>query len=109
MIICSPISALYAVLASIISILTSMSLGVPATEIYSGLWNENAIITATALGGVFFVANSRKHAVFTLMGAIFSTVIHGATLQMMTPFGLPTMNLSFHVTTWCWCLAGKTI
>jgi urea transporter len=75
MIICSPISAIFAFGAGIISVCTALMLGVDPHLIYDGHFSESPILTAIGLGGIFFVANSKKHLAFTMIASFFCTII----------------------------------
>jgi hypothetical protein len=86
---------------------TALMLGVPANLIYDGTFTESPILTAIGLGGIFFVANSKQHLLFTMMAAFFCTILQGAVLAFTSPLGLPALNLAFHITTWCFVLAGS--
>lgn len=58
MAICSPISAAFALLGSIVSTLTALGLGASPASVYAGLWGYSAVLSSIAVGGLFFVANS---------------------------------------------------
>ena len=75
MLICSPISSVFAFGAGLTSVLTALMLGVPPTLIYDGTFTESPILTAIGLGGIFFVANSKQHLLFTMLAAVFCTII----------------------------------
>ena len=96
-------------MASIISVTTAIALGASQEVVENGLWGESAILTAIAIGGVFFVANSWKHVFYTLSSAFFATVIEGAVETLMKPLGIPSLNFSYHIITWSWVLAGNHI
>ena len=108
MLICSPISSIFGLAAGFISICTALMLGVPPSKIYDGTFSESPILTAIGLGGIFFVANSKQHLIFTMVAAFFCTIIQGAVLGFTSPLGLPSLNLAFHITTWCFVLAGSS-
>jgi urea transporter len=50
-------------------------LGVPPNLIYDGTFTESPILTAIGLGGIFFVANSKQHLLFTMLAAFFCTIL----------------------------------
>ena len=75
MIICSPISSVFAIGAGLTSVCTALMLGVPPNLIYDGTFTESPILTAIGLGGIFFVANSKKHLLFTMLAAFFCTIL----------------------------------
>ena len=107
--ICSPISALYALIGSTVSTLTALGLGASSAQVYAGLWGYSAVLSSIAVGGMFFVANSRALFFYVILAAIFSAVIHGAVISFMAPFGLPALTFPFNLVAWIWCLAGQTM
>jgi urea transporter len=107
MFISSPISAAFALTGSVISLVVGIGLGVDPDYLYSGQWNESAVLSSIAIGSIFFVPNSWKHFIFTILCAVFSSIIQGAILQAVRPFGLPTQNIAYNITTWFWILAGQ--
>ena len=78
MMICSPISAGFALLGSIVSTLTALGLGASSSSVYAGLWGYSASLSSIAIGGMFFVANSYKTLLYAILAAIYSGIIHGA-------------------------------
>ncbi len=109
MAVCSPISAFYALVGSIVSTLTALGLGATPASIYAGLWGYSAVLSSIAVGGMFFVANSFTHFSYTVLAALFSAVIHGAIASLLSPFGLPALTFPFNMVAWIWCLAGQSM
>jgi len=105
--VCSPISAFFALLGSIVSTLTALGLGASAASVYAGLWGYSAVLSSIAIGGMFFVANSVTLFVYAILAGVFSAVIHGAVASYMAPFGLPALTFPFNLVAWIWCLAGN--
>ena len=109
MAICSPISAGFALLGSSISTLTALGLGVSSASVYMGLWGYSAALSSIAVGGMFFVANSFTLFLYAVLAAIFSAVIHGGMVALLSPFGLPALTIPFNLVAWIWCLAGNSM
>jgi urea transporter len=107
--ICSPISAFYALLGSTVGTLTALGLGASPAQVYAGLWGFSAVLSSIAVGGMFFVSNSKALFGYVVLAAIFSAVIHGAVVSFMAPFGLPAFTFPFNVVAWIWCLAGSSM
>ena len=109
MAICSPISAGFALLGSTVSTLTALGLGASATSVYQGLWGYSAVLSSIAVGGMFFVANSFTLLAYAILAAVFSAVIHGSMVSILSPFGLPALTFPFNLVAWIWCLAGTSM
>lgn len=107
--ICSPLSALMAVIGSIVSILTSMGLGAPQDPMYRGLWGFSAVLTALALGGAIIKMRNPACFIYMILGVIVTVVIHGATVGFMGPFGIPAFTFPFNLASWIFCLGSKCI
>ena len=106
---CSPISAVFALLGSVISTLTALGLGASSASVYAGLWGYSASLTSIAIGGMFFVMNSYKTLVYAVLAACYSGIVHGAIASLLTPFGLPALTFPFVFVSWMFCLAGNSI
>lgn len=104
--ICSPIAAFSTLLGSTVSTLTAIALGASPAEVYYGLWGFSAVLSAIAIGGMFFVLDSISALLYTVFAAYFSAVIHGAIKSYMAPFGLPGFTFPFNCVAWVFCLAG---
>lgn len=107
--ICSPISAFYAFIGSTIGTLTALGLGASSAQVYAGLWGYSAVLSSIAIGGMFFVSNSRAVFFYAILAAIFTAIIHGAVISFMAPFGLPALTFPFNLVAWIWCLAGQNM
>jgi len=109
MAVCSPISAGFALLGSVISTLTALGLGASSTSVYMGLWGYSAVLSSIAVGGMFFVANSLSLFIYAILASIFTAITHGAIASLLTPFGLPALTFPFNLVAWIWCLAGNSM
>ena len=58
---------------------------------------------------MFFVANSFTLFVYAVLAAVFSAVIHGSMVSLLSPFGLPALTFPFNLVAWIWCLAGNSM
>ncbi len=67
------------------------------------------MLSSIAVGGMFFVANSKSLFFYTVLAAMFSAVIHGAVVSFMAPFGLPALTFPFNLVAWIWTLAGPSM
>jgi urea transporter len=55
---------------------------------------------------MFFVVNSFASVCYAILAGVFSAIIHGAVVGLMSPFGLPALTFAFNIVGWVWCLAG---
>jgi urea transporter len=72
-------------------------------SIGSGLYSFNAVLTAIALGSVFY-APSFKVALYALVGMAFSVIVTAALTTALAPSGIPTFTAPFVLTTWLFLL-----
>jgi urea transporter len=103
----SRISAAFAVLGSVVALLTALALGANGFLIYHGLYGFNAVLCAIALGGLFFVLTWRS-AVYALLAAAFSVAAFAGIAVFLSPIGMPALTAPFVLTTWLflWPKAG---
>ena len=103
----SRISAAFAVLGSVVALLTALVLGANGFSVYHGLYGFNAVLCAIALGGLFFVLTWRS-AIYALLAAVFSVVAFAAIAVFLSPIGMPALTAPFVLTTWLflWPKAG---
>ena len=83
MCISSPLSALFALLGSVICVLTAMGLGADASSIYAGLWGFSGALTAIAIGGIFIYMNKLEAFLYFVLASISTVIIHGATIAYL--------------------------
>jgi len=62
---------------SLVGLLTALALGLPAEQIYTGIWGFNAVTVSIAMGGMFYVFNTRVW-IMTGVAAFTATVLHAA-------------------------------
>lgn len=95
----SRFSALFAAAGSFIGLLVAMALGANGVSVYHGLYGFNPVLSAIAVGGLFFVLTWRS-ALYAMFCAIFSTVLMGALSGLLTPVGMPALTAPFVASTW---------
>ncbi len=100
----SRISALFAALGSAVALLTALFLlGGNGYWVYHGLYGFNAVLTAIALGGVFYVF-AWESTLYALIGAIISTVAMGSISVLLSPLGMPALTAPFVLAAWLFIL-----
>jgi urea transporter len=91
---CSRIAAGFALVGSIVGMLTGVALGADGVAIYNGLWGFNSFDAALAIAGVFYVLTWRS-AVLGIVCAAFTALLFGAIVSFFVPWGLPALTLPF--------------
>lgn len=100
----SKISAVFAVIGSLIGLLTAAALG-GATDLAAlGIYSFNAVLTGIALGGTFFIIN-RYSIIYALFGMVITVIIQGAMASILSTVGLPFLTFPFILTTWLFIFA----
>jgi len=99
----SRISAAFAALGSAIGLLTALALGGDGSLIYHGLYGFNPVLSAIALGGLFFVFTWRL-AVYALVAAVFTAIAFAAIAVFLSPIGMPALTAPFVLVTWLFLL-----
>jgi urea transporter len=100
----SRISALFALLGSALGGLTAWTVGASGIAVFHGLYGFNAVLSAIALGGLFFVLTWRS-AIYALAAAIVSTLAFAAIGVFLAPIGMPALTAPFVLVTWIFLLA----
>jgi urea transporter/Ca2+-binding EF-hand superfamily protein len=95
---CTPIGAAVGLLGCILGIVAALIVGVAPEKLYAGLWGYNAVLSAMAIGGVFYAPTLRS----ILIGAAcaFLSAIAGGVIGLIfAPLGLPTLTVPFCIVT----------
>lgn len=98
MAVCSRIAAAFALLGSIAGFLTALAVRVDGFDVYHGLWGFNSVLSAVAIGGVFYVLTWRS-ALLALACAVASAFLFAAVGTLLAPLGLPALTLPFCLAT----------
>ena len=96
-------SAIFALAGSAVSIAFAVLMGASASDIHAGLYSFSAVLTAIALGCVFYKPSWRV-ALFALLGTLFTVIVQGALDAAVSPFGIPTFTAPFVFVTWLFLL-----
>ena len=98
----------FALAAALISVIVAHALGAESQLISAGLVGFNPILTAVALGTVFYRPGPRV-AAYTLLATVVTVMVQGAMVSALTPFGIPTLTASFVLVTWLFLLPGQKL
>jgi urea transporter len=96
-------AAAFALAGAIVSVVTAHVLGAESELITGGLMGFSPVLTAIALGAVFYKPSLRV-AIYALVGTVFTVVVQSAMNVALTPFGIPTLTGPFVLATWLFLL-----
>lgn len=96
-------SALFAVAGAVVAVCAAHALGAESDLVSGGLMGFSPVLTAIALGSVFYKPGLRV-AVYALAGTVFTVIVQGAMNVVVTPFGIPTLTGPFVLATWIFLL-----
>ncbi|HQX51770.1 MAG TPA: urea transporter, partial [Planctomycetaceae bacterium] len=75
------------------------SLHIGEIDIHMGMFSYSAILTAIAIGGLFYLLNLRGF-VYTVFGIVFTTWLYAALAAVLQPLHLPAYTAPFVLVTW---------
>jgi urea transporter len=96
-------AAIATVLGAVVAVVTAHLLGAESELITGGLLGFSPVLTAVALGTVFYKPGARVVA-YALAGTVFTVLVQAAMNMALAPFGLPTLTGPFVVATWLFLL-----
>lgn len=98
----------FALAAVLISVIVAHALGAESQLITGGLVGFNPILTAIALGTVFYKPSLRV-TLYTLVATVLTVIVQGGMVSALTPFGIPTLTASFVLVTWLFLLPAQKL
>ena len=101
-------AAVFAVVGALVAVVTAHALGAESALITAGLLGFNPVLTAIALGAVFYRPSPRVVA-YTLLATVLSVIVQGTMIAALTPFGIPTLTAAFVLVTWLFLLPGQKL
>jgi urea transporter len=96
-------AAAFALGGAIVAVVTAHLLGAESDLITGGLMGFSPVLTAIALGAVFYKPGARV-AIYALVGTVFTVIVQGAMNVAVTPFGIPTLTAPFVLASWLFLL-----
>lgn len=96
-------AGLAALLGSLTGLLVAWGMGAAEPAIRSGAFGFNSVLTAIALGAVFFALNWTS-AAYALLATITTTVVFAAVSAALQPLGMPALTLPFVLVVWVFLL-----
>jgi urea transporter len=101
-------AAVFSVVGALVAVATAHALGAESDLITAGLIGFNPVLTAIALGAVFYRPGPRV-VVYTLLASALTVIVQGAMMAALTPFGIPTLTAAFVLVTWLFLLPGQKL
>jgi urea transporter len=99
-------AAVFALVGAVVAVITAHLLGAESQLVTAGLLGFNPVLTAIALGAVFYRPGVRVVA-YTLLATVLSVIVQGTMIAALTPFGIPTLTAAFVLVTWLFLLPGQ--
>jgi urea transporter len=96
-------AAAFALGGSTLAVLTAHLFGAESDLIVGGLLGFSPVLTAIALGTVFYQPSWRV-GVYTAVGTIFTVIAQAALNVALTPFAIPALTAPFVLVTWLFLL-----
>ena len=96
-------AAIAALAGAIVAVVTAHLLGAESDLVTGGLMGFSPVLTAVALGAVFYKPGVRV-AVYALVATVFTVVVQGALNVVVAPFGIPTLTAPFVLASWFFLL-----
>jgi urea transporter len=98
-------SAIFGVAGAVVGVITAHLLGAESELVTAGLLGFNPVLTAIALGAVFYKPGVRV-VIYALVATVLSVIVQGTMMAFLTPFGIPTLTATFVLVTWLFLLPG---
>lgn len=96
-------AAAFAVAGAVVAVATAHVLGAESQLITGGLLGFSPVLTAIALGTVFYRPSLRV-AAYAALGAAFTVVAQAATNMALTPLAIPALTAPFVLVSWMFLL-----
>lgn len=93
----------FALIGSATALLLSLILGASFGSIGNGLYGFSPVLTAVAIGCVFYRPSWRV-AVYSLLATIFTVIVQAAMDAALAPIGIPSFTAPFVFVTWLFLL-----
>lgn len=96
-------AAAFALAGAVVAVVTAHALGAESDLITGGLMGFSPVLTAVALGAVFYKPGV-KVALYALAATVFTVIVQGALNVAIAPFGIPTLTAPFVLASWLFLL-----
>lgn len=99
-------SALWAAIASAISLSVVILWHGPAADIANGLYGFSPVLTGIALGAIFCRSGNWRTWIWAVIGVVATVFIQAAMNAAFAPIGLATLTAPFCIGTWLFLMPG---
>ena len=96
-------AAIFALGGAVVAVTCAHLLGAESELISAGLLGFSPVLTAIALGTVFYRPSPRVVA-YAVLGTVFTVIVQGAMNVAFTPLGIPALTAPFVLTSWLFLL-----
>lgn len=96
-------AALWAAIGSAVALLVAILFEASGANVAGGLYGFSPVLTAIALGTVFYKPGHHS-AVWALLGIVVTVFVQAGMDVMLAPLGIPTLTAPFCLTTWLFLL-----
>jgi urea transporter len=96
-------AAACALAGALLAVSTAHMLGAESALISAGLLGFSPVLTAIALGSVFYRPSPRV-LVYAALATVFTVVVQGAINVVVAPLGIPALTFPFVLTSWLFLL-----
>jgi urea transporter len=96
-------AAVFALAGAVVAVMTAHLFGAESELIAGGLLGFSPVLTAIALGTVFYQPGLRV-AAYTALATVFTVIVQAALNVALTPFAIPALTAPFVLVTWLFLL-----
>lgn len=96
-------AAAFALGGAAVALAVSLLMGASLSDISGGLYGFSSVLTAVAVGCVFY-APSWRVALYALLATVFTVIVQAAMDAALAPLGIPTFTAPFVFVTWLFLL-----
>jgi urea transporter len=96
-------AAVFALVGALVAVITAHVYGAESALITGGLYGFSPVLTAVALGAVFYRPSPRV-VVYALLGTVFTVIVQAAMNVALKPIAIPTLTAPFVLVTWMFLL-----
>ena len=96
-------AAAFALAGAVVAVMTAHLFGAESELIAGGLLGFSPVLTAVALGTVFYRPGLRV-AAYTALATVFTVIVQAALNVALTPFAIPALTAPFVLVTWLFLL-----
>ena len=96
-------AALLALAGAFLALCTAHALGAESQLVSAGLLGFSPVLTAIALGSVFYSPSVRVLA-YAALGTVFTVIVQGALNVAVAPWGIPALTAPFVLASWLFLL-----